>query len=52
MKTVLSRKPLGRFGTPCEMGDVVAFLCSKKGSHVTGETVYVGGGRLGLNYTC
>ncbi|MEM9221215.1 MAG: SDR family oxidoreductase [Pseudomonadota bacterium] len=52
MKTVMSRTPLGRVGTPREIGDVVAFLCSKKASYVTGETVYVDGGRLGLNYTC
>ena len=32
-------------------GDVVAFLVSKKASYITGETIYVDGGRLGLNYT-
>jgi NAD(P)-dependent dehydrogenase (short-subunit alcohol dehydrogenase family) len=48
---VLSRTPLGRVGTPREVGDVVAFLCSDKASYVTGETIYVDGGRLGLNYT-
>lgn len=50
MKMVLSRTPLGRIGTPREIGDVVAFLLSEKASYVTGETVYVDGGRLGLNY--
>ncbi|MEX0350690.1 MAG: SDR family NAD(P)-dependent oxidoreductase [Paracoccaceae bacterium] len=46
----MSRTPLGRAGTAREIGDVVAFLCSKKASYVTGETIYVDGGRLGLNY--
>lgn len=51
-KTAMSRTPLGRAGDAREIGDVVAFLCSKKASYITGETIYVDGGRLGLNYTC
>ncbi|MEM1237303.1 MAG: SDR family oxidoreductase [Pseudomonadota bacterium] len=51
MKIAMSRTPLGRAGTAREIGDVVAFLCSKKASYITGETIYVDGGRLGLNYT-
>jgi NAD(P)-dependent dehydrogenase (short-subunit alcohol dehydrogenase family) len=50
MKMVLSRTPLKRVGTAREIADVVAFLCSKKASYITGETIYVDGGRLGLNY--
>ncbi|MGR3511955.1 MAG: SDR family NAD(P)-dependent oxidoreductase [Paracoccaceae bacterium] len=50
-KTAMSRTPLGRPGTAREIGDVVAFLCSKRASYVTGETIYADGGRLGLNYT-
>ncbi|MEM9030265.1 MAG: SDR family oxidoreductase [Pseudomonadota bacterium] len=52
MKMVMSRTPLQRVGTPREIGDVVAFLASKKASYITGETIYVDGGRIGMNYTC
>lgn len=47
----MSRTPLKRAGTAREVGDVVAFLASRKASYVTGETIYVDGGRLSLNYT-
>lgn len=51
LKTALSRTPMGRIGTAREIGDTVAFLASDKASYITGETIYVDGGRLGLNYT-
>lgn len=51
MARVMSRTPLGRVGDASEIADVVAFLASDKSSYVTGETIYVDGGRLGLNYT-
>jgi len=47
----MSRTPLKRPGTAREIGDVVAFLASAKASYITGETIYVDGGRLPLNYT-
>ena len=50
LKIAMSRTPLGRLGDISEIADVVAFLCSSKSSYITGETIYVDGGRLGLNY--
>lgn len=38
--------PLGRYGSPEEFGDVVAFLCSERASYVTGATVLVDGGKV------
>ena len=49
--TVRARTPLGRFGKPDEIAATVAFLASEDASYITGQTVYVEGGRLGLNYT-
>jgi len=52
LERALSRTPMRRIGGAREIGDVVAFLASNKASYITGETIYVDGGRLGLNYTC
>lgn len=47
----MSRTPLGRPGTPAEVAAIAAFLVSQDASYVTGETIYVDGGRMPLNYT-
>ena len=51
MKRVLSRTPLGRVGEPSEIADAVAFLAGDKASYITGETIFIDGGRAALNYT-
>ena len=48
---ILSRTPLGRFGTGNDVASVVAFLASEDAAYVTGQTIYIDGGRAGLNYT-
>ncbi len=48
---IMSRTPMGRIGEPSEVASIAAFLASKDASYMTGQTVYVDGGRLPLNYT-
>jgi len=41
---MLSNIPLGRFGEPEEIANVVLFLCSDLASYITGQTLHVSGG--------
>ncbi|WP_421693984.1 SDR family NAD(P)-dependent oxidoreductase [Aestuariivirga sp.] len=51
LNRAMSRTPLGRVGEPSEVASIAAFLVSDDASYVTGETIYVDGGRMPLNYT-
>lgn len=48
---LLSRTPMRRLGEPSEVADATAYLLSDASSYITGETLFVDGGRLALNYT-
>lgn len=48
---ILSRTPLGRCGDPAEVASTVLFLASDDASYMTGQILYLDGGRLALNYT-
>ena len=41
----LARIPLGRLGLPEEIAATVVFLASDDASYITGQTIYVDGGR-------
>jgi NAD(P)-dependent dehydrogenase (short-subunit alcohol dehydrogenase family) len=51
MAQTLSRTPLGRVASPDEIAGVAAFLASEDASYMTGQCIYVDGGRMALNYT-
>tara|TARA_B100000787_G_scaffold162297_1_gene142877 strand:+ start:1639 stop:2373 length:735 start_codon:yes stop_codon:yes gene_type:complete len=43
-KWILERTPMGRWGKPEEVSNVIEFLISEKSSYITGSTIYVDGG--------
>lgn len=44
---MIAQIPLGRFGDPEEISNVILFLCSDLASYVTGQTIHANGGWLG-----
>ena len=36
--------PMGRLGTPADIGNIVALICSEDASWITGQTIYADGG--------
>jgi NAD(P)-dependent dehydrogenase (short-subunit alcohol dehydrogenase family) len=41
--------PMGRLGTPADIGDVVILLCSEKARWITGQVIYADGGASLMN---
>jgi NAD(P)-dependent dehydrogenase (short-subunit alcohol dehydrogenase family) len=41
--------PMGRLGTPKDVGDVIALLCSEKARWITGQVIYADGGASLMN---
>lgn len=44
MDSLKKMVPVGRFGKPQEVADLVAFLASEKSSYITGEVISINGG--------
>ena len=50
LSRVMSRTPLHRMGQPDDIAGTALFLASDDSSYITGQTIYVEGGRLALNH--
>jgi 3-oxoacyl-[acyl-carrier protein] reductase len=42
--SLIAHIPLKRFAAPCEVGDLVAFVCSPRADYITGEVFSISGG--------
>lgn len=47
---ILARTPIGRLGDPAEVASVASFLASEDASYILGQTIFVDGGRMIVNY--
>ena len=45
LAAAMEETAVGRFSTPEECANVVAFLCSDKSRHITGDVIKVDGGQ-------
>ena len=43
-KDLVKEIPLGRFGEPNEVANLVHFLCTDDASYITGQTIHINGG--------
>jgi NAD(P)-dependent dehydrogenase (short-subunit alcohol dehydrogenase family) len=51
LEKVMARTPLGRVGEIEEVAALTVFLASDEAGYITGHTVFMDGGRMGLNLT-
>lgn len=41
--------PMGRLGTPADIGNIVALLCSEEAGWITGQVIFTDGGASIMN---